>query len=632
MITTEQPDISNRVATAIIDEANRASDYYTDELGAVYISQEIINSWTILPIQNLANSESKRVAVRLNCMANLFYFARFVLGFDRLQTNPDISKNLHFNMCACVMKDGLKEVIEIPRDHYKSTIFSQAFPIWRALPFDERDEELMRKLGYGDTFIQWMTRAHNRDVRILIASETQHNAIKLGTKLSTHYLNNELFKWCFPEVIPDATCTWTNESLHQRRTPKGKQHGEGTFDLIGVGAALQSRHYDDVVQDDLVGRKALKSEVYMQSTIEYHQLLVGAFDADPKNGGRDNNEIVVGNRWSFKDLNSHIRENETYFKFVTHSALGGCCSLHPYGTPIFPEAFTIEKLARWKERLKAYLFSCQFLNFPINPELCKFELKDLSYYHFEKDYSAQTGGQMPFSHLQGPVREVASTQQKTFRVKIIHEVKEGMAVKKDIYPTTLDRYIIVDPNHSGKKGRCRHAITVTGVNQATNFIYLLDVWAKSTDPAEFVDAMFRKAVQWRCNTIWLETVGAQKYLKYHLEYFKKVNASTMPEIQGIKIKDLKYDNQEDAKKTRIESLEPIFNRGQFLVNSQNTAMRLFLEEYEAYGNKNGLIDILDTLGYGPQVWQFDAVSNSELAAVIAQRALNFQRAMHNIQN
>lgn len=628
----EQPNISQRVAEAIIDAANRESDFYTDELGAVFISQEIINSWTLLPTTNLANSESKRVAIRLNSMANLFYFARFVLGFNRLQVNPDINKNLHYLMCATVMKDGLKEVIEIPRDHYKSTIYSQARNLWRALPFDDRDEDLMRKLGYGDTFIMWMRRAHDRDVRILIASETQHNAIKLGTKLSIHYESNEIFKWCFPEIIPDSSCTWTNESIHQKRSPKGRQHGEGTFDLIGVGAALQSRHYDDTVQDDLVGRKALKSEAVMQGTIEYHQLLVGAFDSDPTNGGKDNNEIVVGNRWSFRDLNSHIRENETYFKFITHSALGGCCNLHPYGTPIFPEAFTVEKLARWKERLGPYLFSCQFLNFPINPELCKFERTDLRHFHFEKDYSAQTGGVRPFSHLTGPVREVASTQQRTYRVKIVHDVAEGMPVKKDVIATTLDRYMIVDPNHSGKKGRCRHAISVTGVNQKTNYIYLLDVWAKASDPATLVDVMFKKAVQWRINTIWLETVGAQKYLKYHLEYFKQVNALTMPEIQHIKIKDLKYDNREDAKKSRIESLEPIFNRGQFWIDSNNPATRLFLDEYEAYGNTNGLIDILDTLGYGPEVWKFDAVSESELAAVIQQRALNFQRMMHSVQN
>jgi hypothetical protein len=239
---------------------------------------------------------------------------------------------------------------------------------------------------------------------------------------------------------------------------------------------------------------------------------------------------------------------------------------------------------------------------------------------------------LPYSHLQGPVREVASTLQKTYRVKLVHEVVDGLPVKKDVYPSSLDRYIIVDPNHSGKKGRCRHAITVTAVNQATNFIYLLDVWAKSTDPAEFVDVMFRKAIQWRVNTIWLETVGAQKYLKYHLEYFKAVNIKTMPEIQHIKIKDLKYDNQEDAKKTRIESLEPIFNRGQFYIRSDDKSSRLFLDEFEAYGNKNGLIDILDTLGYGPEVWKFNQVSDSELASVMQQRALNFQRMMHGIQN
>lgn len=629
---TDSPPISPHVVDAVVDEGNRQQDFYTDELGGVYVSQEIINSWTILPVAHLANEESRRIGIRLNCLANLFYCAKFVLGFDRLQTNPDIDKNLHYLMCATVMKDGLKETIEIPRDHYKSTIYSQARNIWRALPFDERDENMMRKLGYGDAFIEWMRRAHSRDVRILVASETKDNAVKLGTKLSIHYESNEMFQWCFPEIIPDASCTWTNDSLHQKRTAKGKQHGEGTFDLIGVGAALQSRHYDDVVQDDLVGRKALKSETVMNDTIEYHRLLVGAFDSDSGNAGRDNNEVVVGNRWSFKDLNSWIREHESYFNFITHSALGGCCSLHPYGIPIFPEAFNIEKLARWKKRLGPYLFSCQFLNFPINPELCKFEKEDIRYYHYEKDFSAQTGGQLPYSHLQGPARELASTQQKRFRVKIVHDVKEGMPVKKDVFASALDRYLICDPNHSGKKGRCRHAITVTGVNQPTNFIYLLDCWAKASDPAELVTQMFKMAVQWKINTIWLETVGAQKYLKYHLEYFITNNLITMPEIAHIKIKDLKYDNREDAKKSRIESLIPIFGRGEFWVNPDMKSTRLFLEEHEAYGNKNGLIDLLDTLGYGPEVWKMNNVREDQMAAVIAQRALNFQRMMNHVSN
>lgn len=603
-------------------------DLIVDQTGGYIISPRIIASWNLLPVSNSLNITSRSALMRLNCLADLFYFAVTVLKKTKFQLNPDLSQNLHYMMCGCVMKDGLKEVIEIPRDHFKSSVFSECFAIWRALPFSARDEDLFSHLGMPPLYLEWMRRAHNQDIRILLVSETIENAKKLGTKIKSHYENNELFRNLFPEIVPDSTCVWTDASLHQKRTKSGRQHGEGTFDFIGVGGALQSRHYDMPIEDDLVGKKALGSEAHMNTTIEYHQLLVGALDSQTGNGGRDNDEIVVGNRWSYKDLNSHIRETETYFNFITHSALGGCCPLHPYGIPIFPEAFTREKLARWKARLGSYLFSCQFLNFPINPEQCKFENKNLQYYRFVRDteagLAATTGGVNNYSHLTGIERLQAAAKQKTYRPVIRHDVREGV-VERDIFPRTLDRYIIADPNHAGKKGRCRNAITVTGLSQSPRRIYLLDVWAESSSPDKFVEQLFLKAMAWRCNKIHLETVAAQKYLKYHLEYYIKENKARVPEIAGIQIVDLKYDNAENAKQMRIESLAPIFERGEFWVNK--VGMTEFHEEYEAYGNKNGLKDVLDTLGYGPTIWKFNDLDDREMASVVSQRQARFERAM-----
>jgi len=48
------------------------------------------------------------------------------------------------------------------------------------------------------------------------------------------------------------------------RTKTNAGDGEGTFDFIGVGGALQSTHYDLAIQDDLVGREASKSETIMK--------------------------------------------------------------------------------------------------------------------------------------------------------------------------------------------------------------------------------------------------------------------------------------------------------------------------------------------------------------------------------
>ena len=579
------------------------------------IPRSVINTWRLIPTTSLSG-EAKRLAIRFNSFGSMFYFGVRVLGKKKFQLNPDPAKNLHLQMCQVVEKDRLKEVIEIPRDHYKSTTYSEILPMWRALPFSDKDALLMEKLGVSLLFIEWMRRAHNQDIRWLLVSENITNASKLGKRIARHYESNDLFKHVFPEIIPDASCTWKNDSLFHKRTSEESGQGEGTYDFAGVGSAIQSRHYHGAIEDDLVGREALKSEKVMEDTIEYHKLLIGAMEADVTDGDRDNDEVVVGNRWSYKDLNSHIRAEDPDFNFTTHSALGGCCSLHPYGTPIFPEAFSLAKLGRWKKRLGSYLFSCQFLNFPINPEKNKFEKKNLRYFNFERDYSA----------IAQPFQSPHSQEKKQYRIKIRHHVAEG-DVEDDVYPRNLKRYMVVDPNHGGKTGRCRHAITVTGTSTSPRRIYLLQQWAKACDINQFVTTIFRTAIAWKVNKIHIETNGAQTYLKFHLEYFVQVNKKK-PEWEGIEyisFGDLKSPNTANAKIERIDTLIPITERGELWVDANDNAE--FMEEYEAYGNTNGLIDILDTLGYGTQIWDFPALDDEALLTTLRTRQRKFVAAM-----
>lgn len=607
----------------ISDNLKRQLDYEYDDLGASVVPRHIINSWHLIDTSRITNSASLRWAHRLNSHANLFYFGYRVLGKKRLQLNPDLRKNLHYQMCLAVMKDGVKEVIEIPRDHYKSTIYSECYPMWRALPFGPEDEARMRHAGSLymsqdalDLYIEWMYRAHSQDHRILLVSETIGNSVKLGTRIRGHYESNRMFREVYSDIIPDASCRWKDDSLCHKRTIEGSLHGEGTFDFIGVGGALQSRHYNIVIQDDLVGKDAIKSETVMNDTIDYHKLLVGAFDADTNNAGRDNDEIVVGNRWSYSDLNSYIKDNETYYNFIRHSALGGCCSLHPWGSPIFPEAFKLEKLARWKQRLGIYHYSCQFENTPINPEKCKFSKDNLRYFHYERDFSAVSYNK----------DRVDAEKKKGYRVKIRHHVNQG-DVEEDVFPRNLQRFMVIDPNHGGKKGRCRHAITITGISQNPRRIYLLSSWAEAIDINDFVGEIFRQAIAFKINTIHVETVGAQKYLKFHLEYYVQTHKKDKPEIAAMRFADLKSTTTANAKFERIDSIIPITERGELWIDANDN--RKFLEELEAYGNKNGLVDILDTLGYGPQVWKFEDVDELEIERICTMQQNRFRRGMRS---
>jgi hypothetical protein len=601
------------------------------ELGALQVPRAEILNYKLIPTDVLVKPDDKREAFKINSLIDLYYFSTITLGKYRLQTGPNFQLKLHYQMCLTVMKDGLKEVIEIPRDHFKSTIYSECFPIWRALPFNEREEDLFTALGYSDLFIEWMRRAHSQDIRILIISETIKNAIKIGTRISNTYQNNGFFRELFPEILPGSSQTWTNDSLHQKRTSKGMGQGEGTFDLLGVGAALQSRHYDLAIQDDLVGKDALNSEPVMKSTIEYHQLLPGAMDSAPFDPNRDFDEIIVGNRWSHKDLNSHVRENESYFNFTTHSALGGCCKLHPFGIPIFPEEFSIEKLLRWKKRFGTYFFTCQFLNSPIDPSKAKFKLGDFRYFHFENVEGALANPKGGYS-VRDTINKVELGKPTQKRTIIRHHVAAG-DVEKDVFPRHLDRYMVVDPNHSGQHsklggGRCRHAIIVSGVLRDPRRVYILDAWAEAVSIDLFVAKMFEIAIKWKLNKIHVEAVGAQKYLLYHLEYYISQNKRDNPILGTIKIEPLKTPQTAGAKEERIDGTIPSVERNEVWLDARNCAK--FIEEAEAYGQKKGLIDLLDVFGYGPQVWKFDTTSEEEIESFLSARLNRFTRNAHSV--
>lgn len=458
----------------------------------------------------------------------------------------------------------------MPRDHFKSTICTEGLPMWWALPFLQKDADLFAKLGYSDEYIKWMLRCHNPAVRNLLVSENIVNAAKLGSRIRWHFESNDIYRGAFRETLPNAGTTWASFSLHVNIPPGfDASHGEGTFDFIGVGGALQSRHYTNIIEDDLVGRKAIESQSIMDKTVDYHRLIVGAYENNDQD--HEGNELVVGNRWSYHDLNSHIREHEDWFRFSTHSALGGCCELHPSDTPIFPEEFSFEKLMRIKERQGTYNFSCQFLNNPAAPDNADFKPEWLGYYELLED----TNGQ--FIH---------------------HAAKDG-AIVRDVRTNHLRVAMTVDPAHSGNagQGRCRHSIIVLGLSAEGRY-YLLDCWAKACGYDEFINEIYKMATKWKLTRFGLETIAAQRFLAYHIQFLNRL------ESRNLRIIELKGEVEgADGELTRRKEwrirnvLLPIFEAGRFYTQRR---FQDFFGEYTTFP-KGRFVDQLDALAYAPQM-------------------------------
>jgi hypothetical protein len=532
-----------------------------------------MTSYRTIPLQGLKSDYEVLRAMRLNCLGSLFYFIRTALRRKRL------TESLHLPLCLTFEREHIKDAIEMPRDHFKSTCASEGLAMWRALPFTQQDVDDFYTLGYGDEWIRWMHKAHNPDSRNLLVSGNITNASKLGKKIRWHFESNSIYRGLFPETLPTTSCTWTDYSLHVNRPTgsAGGAHGEGTFDFLGVGSAVQSRHYNGIViEDDLIGLKESESQTLMDKSIEYHQLLVGIFEAEDPNHELD--ELVIGNRWGYADLNSHLREHEPEFRFESHSALGGCCALHPLGKPIFPEEFSEEKLEKRRRRLGNYKFSCQFLNDPSAPEDAEFKEEWLRYFTLEK-------------------HPIDST-----RFKIKREALNGI-VLPDVRKSELAIAMVTDPNHSGNAaaGRCRHAIVVDAVNSAGDH-FLLESWAANVGFDAYYDKIFEIAQRWGLHKIGVETIGAQVYIKNHIEFLCAIKGYSL-RVEDLKGNvDLEDGSVAHAKRFRICGvIQPIAERHQLYV--QRDASLSFINEYKTFSMKRNsrFVDQLDAFAYAPQL-------------------------------
>jgi hypothetical protein len=517
-------------------------------------------------------------------------------------------------MCSELERDTVRLVMEIPRDHFKTTIASVSAPMWWALPFTNQDEDLMYQLGYDEAWMKWMQRAHNAANRTLIASETIQNARKIGVKIDGHYHSNAFFRFLFSSIIPKDDDRWNQDSMTHRR-PAGEYHGEGTYDFIGVKGALQSRHYDRQVLDDLVGEKAILSDSVLESTIDWVRKLPGCFDSDPDRPHALADQLFIGNRWSMRDVNSWLRKNVPNLNFISHSAEGGCCAMHPPHQIIFPEEITWEKLAEFRAIFGNYNYAAQMLNNPVDQEAVKF--KDHWLRHYSVDVWKEPKGSDVIANwqqlssfnrgnLSGNPDDVAESQgmtPKRLKVAIKHETQPGETIE-DIRAGDLDRFAFMDPNHAEERGRACNAILVVGVYNrppAKRRIYLLDCWSKASQHEEWLEAALGNSpgkrglvLKWRCHVLFIESeVAGQSGWKFAIrERMRKLGLDA-----SFSLRPLKTERSANAKKNRIDAMEPVFENGLFWV--PRFGCQEWKTEYAQYPN-GATMDLMDLTGYIPQ--------------------------------
>ena len=271
---------------------------------------------------------------------------------------------------------------------HNTSLASECWPIWRSMRVTDKDIEYIQNLrkekdiyDYSDDFLRYLRRVHNPNHCFLIASSNLVNAKRILRRIRQHWENRQMLRTCFPEMLPRAVAgkdsakrydgKWGEEALSINRSDRGR--GESTYECIGVDGALQSRHYEHLILDDLIGKEAIESALVMERAIEWFKLLPGVYESyEP---GFPGDELVIGNRWAFSDLNSWIREEQKDYVFHRRCALEcprcgsdtrladfteyrALCGCGEPCTPIYPEQFNLKGLYDIYQREGGYNFSC----------------------------------------------------------------------------------------------------------------------------------------------------------------------------------------------------------------------------------------------------------------------------------
>ena len=412
---------------------------------------------------------------------NLYFLSKAILGYDRL------TLHLHREICDVVENPNyLKKLLIVPRGHYKSTI------------------------GTKSRSIQWVLK--NPNERVLIASATSTNAERFLRHIKAQFEQNRLFRWVYPEIIPDfAKTTWATREAIVART---QAFPEPSFDTAGVGSSLPSRHYTKIIKDDIVNDVNSNTPELIAKVIEWDANTVALFD-EPEAPG--NEELVIGTPWSHVDVYNLKRRDRDYAVYVRHALedSGGKPDWEA-GQPIFPERFSRDRLERIRRRYQNdELFWCQYMCDPHGGLSAEFQREWMQYW----------------TRL----------------------------------PGTLEVSITCDPGGIRGTGDFT-AFTVVGVDVRNDW-YVIETIKQRMNPREIIEMFFQLMERYpSAHTLGVETVAYQKTLQFFAQEEMRRRGKWLPLVE------LTTDTRV-SKEMRVRGLIPRFsNKSVWLKQGASAAL------------------------------------------------------------
>lgn len=290
--------------------------------------------------ESLGQDELNKAARGL-VLTDLFYL------LVRACKREDINNDWLFARCVEVQEnpDGYLDLWA--REHYKSTIITFGLTIQDIL--------------------------NNPEITVGIFSHTKPIAKAFLKQIKYELETNERLKFLFPEILHKEHKKADNWSVESGITVKRKTNPkESTVEAHGlVDGMPTSKHFSLMVYDDVVTRESV-------TTPEQIKKVTDAWALSDNLGAQGGVIRMVGTRYHF---------NDTYRTIMARNA--AIPRIHPatdtgktVGVPVF---MSPEVLAKKREKMGQYIFSCQMLQNPKEGDTQGFSVADMCYYESEPD-------------------------------------------------------------------------------------------------------------------------------------------------------------------------------------------------------------------------------------------------------
>lgn len=316
---------------------------------------------------------------KLRCEASLYEFAKYTLG---MRAKPGqlvgLSPRLHGPVCEWLqtmdprhelqmtptlrVRGGRRKLLMLPVVHLKTSIASHALPLHVLV------QPQSNNLYFPDM--------PGRDARILLHGETKDKATENAAVIRQHLQSNKVLRYLWPEMMWSAVTeapVWKDVAFTVRRSGQ-RILAEPTITAIGVGTALEQRHYDLIVMDDLATLEAAQSEVVMNYAKTRRKACRSRLD-----NLTHSIEIGVGTHWTSTDIYIDWRK-DTSVEVCIRAAIED-------EKPIWPEKHTLEELLalRQEEQMGTMLFSANYMNKPVNPGFTALDWEEVRSFSFDAE-------------------------------------------------------------------------------------------------------------------------------------------------------------------------------------------------------------------------------------------------------